>query len=260
MRKLYSSEIKNEFIVYDDDKNAAENVPTIVFVHGLMSSMNSSKARYLMDYCKKKHYRFIVFDNFGHGASSGNFVDQTIGSWLRGLQLVLDKLIKGNKAILVGSSMGGWVALLAALYAPEKVKALVGLATAVDFTEGIWSKLTLKQKQEIKEQGIIKITGNTCNDIYPISYNLIVEAQKHLLLVHDKIELNIPLHLIHGKLDNEVPYEHSLQLMDKITSKQITLKLIKDAEHHLSREVDLEVISNSLDEIIKGYEIKGDAM
>lgn len=111
-------------------------MPHVMFLHGLMSNMNGTKAVFLENYFKQHDYNFIAFDNFGHGKSSGNFLDETIGSWLTGVELVLNKLII-QPTIIIGSSMGAWLAILAAIKFPSKICGLIALAPALDFTETI---------------------------------------------------------------------------------------------------------------------------
>lgn len=248
MHKLYNR-TQDKFIVYNNYRNNNTNIPPVIFLHGLMSSMHSSKALYLIDYCKKNNYNFTIFDNFGHGEASGTFADQTISDWLEGVELVLDKLID-DKAIIVGSSMGGWLALLIALKFPAKISGLICLAPAPDFTENIWQNISAEEQIKMQREGVLEISGRSCEYKYPISYKLIEDAKNHLLLTKNKIDIDVPVHLIHGMLDEDVPYHISLKLLAKITIDQIVLKLIKDAKHNLSREEDLQTISNSLEEII----------
>ncbi|HJD60481.1 MAG TPA: alpha/beta hydrolase [Rickettsia endosymbiont of Omalisus fontisbellaquei] len=248
MHKLYNR-TQDKFIVYNYYRIINTNIPSVIFLHGLMSSMQSTKAIYLIDYCKKNNYNFIVFDNFGCGDASGRFEDQTISDWLEGVSLILNELIDTG-AILVGSSMGGWLALLAALKFPNKTKGLVCLAPASDFTQDIWQNISLSDQNKMQKEGVLEVAGKNCEHKYPISYKLIEDAKKHLLLTKNKIDINIPVHLIHGMLDEDVPYNVSTKLLEKITSKQIVMKLIKDGHHNLSREEDLKIISNSLEEVI----------
>lgn len=248
MHKLYNR-TQDKFIVYNYYRIINTNIPSVIFLHGLMSSMQSTKAIYLIDYCKKNNYNFIVFDNFGCGNASGRFEDQTISDWLEGVSLILNELIDTG-AILVGSSMGGWLALLAALKFPNKIKGLVCLAPASDFTQDIWQNISLGDQNKMQKEGVLEVAGKNCEHKYPISYKLIEDAKKHLLLTKNKIDINIPVHLIHGMLDEDVPYNVSTKLLEKITSKQIVMKLIKDGHHNLSREEDLKIISNSLEEVI----------
>ncbi|WP_425363908.1 alpha/beta hydrolase [Candidatus Tisiphia endosymbiont of Hybos culiciformis] len=290
MNKLYNTE-KKKFITYNNYKSNKKNMPSVMFLHGLMSHMNGTKAVFLENYCKTQDYNFITFDNFGHGKSSGNFLDETIGSWLMGVEMVLDEFLiysndpmnGGNKqgvsvlgvhevreyantpkfcgtnsqeqksiqpTIVIGSSMGAWLAILAAIKFPSKICGVVALAPAIDFTETIWENLTEIQKIQMQQQKWLEVGGRNCNDTYPISYQLILEAKNHLLLNSNSINLKQPVHLIHGMLDVDVPYTISSKLVEKITSDIVVMKLIKDGHHNLARESDLAIIANSLEEII----------
>ncbi|XVN41151.1 MAG: alpha/beta hydrolase [Rickettsia endosymbiont of Argas persicus] len=249
MHKLYNR-TQDKFIVYNNYRNNNINVPDVILLHGLMSGMHLTKALYLIDYCKKHNYNFTIFDNFGHGSASGQFMKETISSWLEGISLVLDELIE-KEAIIVGSSTGGWLALLASLKFPNKIKGLICLAPAPDFTENIWQNISLENQVKMQKEGLLEIQGKNCDHKYPISLKLIEDAKKHLLLTKKEININIPVHLIHGILDEQVPYDVSIKLLEKITSNQMVLKLIKDGKHNLSREEDLRVMTNSLEELIQ---------
>ncbi|WP_341756246.1 MULTISPECIES: alpha/beta hydrolase [unclassified Candidatus Tisiphia] len=259
MNKIYNTENK-KFITYNHYKSNKKSMPSVMFLHGLMSHMNGTKAVFLENYCKKQEYNFITFDNFGHGKSSGNFLDETIGSWLMGVEMVLDKsqFCKANSqeqkniqpTIVIGSSMGAWLAILAAMKFPSKICGVVALAPAIDFTETIWKNLTEIQKIQMQQQKWLEVGGRNCDNKYPISYQLILEAKNHLLLNSNSINLKQPVHLIHGMLDVDVPYSISSKLVEKITSDIVVMKLIKDGHHSLTRESDLAIIANSLEEII----------
>jgi pimeloyl-ACP methyl ester carboxylesterase len=254
MNILYT-ENKDKFIAYHKLKPSKRKAYSIVFHHGLMSDMNGSKALAVEEYCKSQGYGFIRFDNFGHGKSSGEFVQQTISDWLEGLNLVLDQLIDGP-VILVGSSMGAWITMLKTLNSPEKIAGMVCISAAPDFTEELmWDKMTHGEQKQLVDSGYAKITGSSpdCNYTYPISYKLIEDARKHLLLNKDKINITRPVHFIHGMQDIDVPYSISERVVSKIASDNVVLKLIKSANHSLSRPEDLRVICHSLEEIFHLY-------
>ncbi len=249
MNKIYHT-TKDKFIVYNACKSNKKNMLYVIFLHGFMSSMDSTKAVYLENYCREHNANFIRFDNFGHGLSSERFLDCTISDWLEGLELVLD-YFSGNDFILVGSSMGGWLSLLAAPKYPKQIKGLLCIAPAPDFTEeSIWNHLAPMQKEKIQSQGFLKVSNSNSQNKYPISYNLILDARQHLLLNKEIIEINLPIHLIHGIKDEDVSADVSYKLLQKLDSEQIVLKLIKDGDHRLSRPQDLKVISHSLGELI----------
>jgi len=248
---LYTNS-KEKFLAYNKYKTRKRKAPFIIFHHGLMSDMNGSKAMWLEDHCKRNNYNFIRFDNFGHGKSSGKFSNQTISSWQEGLNLVIDKLAK-QPVLLIGSSMGAWITLLTSIKRPNDIIGMVGISSAPDFSEElIWNKLTNIQKEKMKTDGICDVGGSdpNCKHIYPISFNLIEDGRKYLLLNKDKIDIKCPVHLLHGKQDIDVPSSLSEKIFDKVTHNNVSLKLIKDGNHSLSREKDLQMICNSIDEII----------
>lgn len=251
MPKLYFPD-KKKFISYNKHKFKENKAPYIIFHHGLMSSMQSSKAIAIEQYCINKKINYIKFDNLGHGESYGDFTEQTISSWLEGLNLVIDKLVE-KEFLLIGSSMGAWISLLAAKQKYDIMKGLVLLSAAPDFTENlIWQKMSEQQQQELFEKNIINFQGadKDCNYVYPISKSLIEDGRKYLLLNKNNININCPIHLIHGMNDIDVPHQISMQLAEKISHDKITIKLIKDANHSLSRNYDLNIVFNSIEEII----------
>lgn len=273
MKKIYSPD-RDDFIVYhntpakknkdlDEFGNISNNESVgIIFVHGLMSDMNSSKALALEEYCLARGYDYTRFDNFGSGSSSGEFVDQSISTWVNGLKLVMDELsnIKNqsnlketSKFMLIGSSKGGWVSLLAGLMLPELVHSIITIAAAPDFTEELmWKNFSDDQKTEIESKGILHykktVDGNEYG--YPISWNLIEDGRRHRLLNKDSINISCPVHLIHGIEDKDVPYDFSLRAASKIIAKQVVTKLVKDAGHKLAREQDIRLICNSIEELL----------
>lgn len=246
---------KAKSIAYHKSNSTKNKAPYVVFHHGLMSDMNGTKVLWLEEYCKRKDYNFIRFDNFGHGKSSGEFKDQTVTDWLEGFNMVLDELVDGP-VILVGSSMGAWVVLLTALQNSVNnvdIMGVVGLASAADFSEElIWNQISEQEKKALKDDGIafFKKQANNCDLVYPISFKLIEDGRKYLLLNQDNIDIKCPVHLIHGMNDKGVPADISKILFDKINSENLVLKLIKGADHALSRESDMNIIANSIEELM----------
>ena len=261
MKKIFaknsSQRIENnldddDFIVYHNVKSTKNKAPYIIFSHGLMSDKNSSKALAIEEYCVEKDLNYIRYDNFGSGESSGDFPDQNMSSWLAGLKMVIDQLTTGE-VILVGSSKGGWLTLLAALNYPDRIKAIVVISAAVDFTEeAIWEKLPPNQQQEMREKGVTEMAGegDGCDYVVPISYQLIQDGRKHLLLRKDEIAIDCPVHLIHGMQDIDVPHSYSMRAAEKIRSSHVITKLVKDGDHRLSRPEDIRIITNSIEEVM----------
>ncbi len=254
MQKLYTKDKKN-FIAYNKQVNAKNKASCVIFLHGFMSNMNGTKALSVEKHCNQKGYNFVRFDNFGCGESSGFFTKQTITSWLEGINLILS-MQSETKILLVGSSLGAWLSLLATKLHPKKIIGIITLAAAVDFTENlIWRKLTKADQKIMTKQGVAEVRGTNknCSSSYPISYELIMDARKHLIL-DSAIDVNLPVCLIHGMKDYDVPYDISLKIASNLSSECVTLKLIKDADHKLSRPQDLAILNNSIDEIMDLYD------
>lgn len=249
----YQEKLNNsKFIAYDTLKSTKNKEPYIIFSHGLMSDRHGSKALALESYCRENDLNYIRYDNFGSGDSSGKFQDQNISSWLEGLMMVIDQLTTG-RVVLVGSSKGGWLTLLAAQEYPEKVQAIVNIATATDFTEEvIWDQLPADKQQEMQQNGFTEVTGkgDGCNYSYPISFQLIEDGRKHLLLNKDYINISCPTCLIHGMVDIDVPYSYSTRTAEKIKGDQVVVKLVKDGDHKLGRPQDIKLLTNSIEEMM----------
>ena len=213
---------------------------------GFRSDMNGIKATALAGHCRTRDHAFLRFDYFGHGASSGDFRAGTIGRWLEDALAVIDGLTEGP-LILVGSSMGGWIALLAALARPGRVKALIGIAPAPDFTEDlIWGPLSEVQRRELLERGELAASSAYEADVIPITLRLVEEGRRHLLL-RGPIRLSCPVRLLHGMGDPDVPYQTSLRLMEKLTETEAVIELIEDGDHRLSRPQDLTRLFAAVD-------------
>src|SRR4029077_17048808 len=175
---------------------------------------------------------YVRFDYFGHGASSGDFARGTIGRWREDAIAVIDSLTEGPQ-ILIGSSMGGWIMLLAALARRERVAALVGLASAPDFTEELlWPRLTSAQRDEIMEEGTLVLPSDFDPAGYLYTRAVIEDARRHLLL-QPQIALDMPVRLAHGLPDQSVPWRFSLSLAGHLTSRDVAVTLVKGGDHRL---------------------------
>jgi pimeloyl-ACP methyl ester carboxylesterase len=223
--------------------------PGIVFLGGFHSDMTGNKALYLEDYCRRRGQAFVRFDHFGHGASSGDASTGTIGRWTEDAIAVLDSLTHGQQ-ILVGSSMGGWIMLLAALAGPVRIHALVGVAAAPDFTEDLlWPRLDAAQLQELRETGAVTLPSEYDPAGYTYRMSLFEDGKRHLV-TRDPIALDCPVRLLHGMADKSVPWQTSLSLAERLTSPDVVVNLVKDGDHRLSREPDLARLGRTLDELL----------
>ena len=233
---------KNQKIAYKRIKGKS---PGIVFIHGLNSDMEGKKAIFIEKYAKKNKLSFIRFDCRGHGKSSGNFEDFTISEWKKDLFDIIDNLTKGPQ-ILIGSSMGGWLMLLAAKSKKRKISALIGLAAAADFGKDLFNSLSIKNKQDIKTKGITKYTYK--GFAYYLTKEFFIHCTKNKIL-NKKIHFNKPVILIHGNNDNIVKDTMPIKIMKKLSSKNVQIKFLKSSDHSLSSSADLINIKNSLDNI-----------
>ncbi len=212
--------------------------PGIVFLGGFRSDMTGVKATALETFCKERGKAFVRFDYRGHGQSTDAFEDCTLGMWKTDALAVLTKLTKGRQ-ILVGSSMGGWLALLLAIAKPRRIAGIIGIAAAPDFTERLmWEKLTEWQKQEVLSQGRTMMQSSMGTP-YPITRAFIEEARAHLLLDYSEIPVYCPVRLLHGIKDVDVPWEISLALNEKIASQDVKTILIENGDHRLSEPADI---------------------
>ncbi len=219
--------------------------PCVVFLCGFNSDMSGSKAQALDAFCTAREQAFIRFDYFAHGVSSGDFAQATIGRFLADTLAVIDKLTEG-KLILVGSSLGGWLAVLAALARPERVAGLIGIAAAPDATEDLmWQRFPFDLREEIITKGAARIPSRYGEEGYLITRHLIEEARNHLVM-RAPIAIDRPVRLLHGMMDPDVPYETSLALADHLAGNDVQVTLVKDGDHRLSRVEDIELLLRTL--------------
>jgi pimeloyl-ACP methyl ester carboxylesterase len=185
--------------------------PGIVFLGGFRSDMTGTKALALEQHCRAKNRAFVRFDYFGHGASSGTFTDGTIGRWAEDATCVLDEITDGPQ-ILIGSSMGGWIMLLAALARPCRLAGLIGIAAAPDFTEALmWRRYPEAVRETLRRDGVYYQPTPYEEGPYAITMKLIEEGRDHLLLDR-AIDIACPVHLIQGMKDDSVPWQHALTI------------------------------------------------
>jgi pimeloyl-ACP methyl ester carboxylesterase len=218
--------------------------PTIVFLPGFRSDMKGDKATALAAFCEARGQAMLRFDYSGHGASDGQFEHGTIGTWANDALTAIDKLTQGP-LILVGSSMGGWLALLVAPRLPERIAAIVGIAAAPDFTEKLmWDAMTFEERARLMNEGILRVPSQY-GEPTPITRALIEEGRAHQLL-DTPIMLDCKLRLLHGQADPDVPWEMALRIAEQVTSNDVEIILIKDGDHRLSRPGDLALLTRTI--------------
>ena len=224
--------------------------PGVIFCTGFKSDMTGGKALALESWCTGAGRQFTRFDYQGHGASSGKFKDGTIGEWKSDAVAVLDEVTSGPQ-VVVGSSMGGWIAFLLAVARTERIAGIVGIAPAVDFTQALlWPRMTDEARRQIEEEGVWYRPSEYDPEPYPITRTLIEEGRNNLLMP-GPIPFHGPVRLIHGMLDEAVPWEHSLKIADAVASDDVELSFIKDGEHRLSRDSDLSRLISAVQNVIE---------
>ncbi|HKX36132.1 MAG TPA: alpha/beta hydrolase [Rhizorhapis sp.] len=208
--------------------------PTIVFLPGYMSDMEGGKALALDSWAAEKGRAMLRLDYSGCGASEGAFTDGTLTTWRDDVLFLIDRLVEGPFA-LVGSSMGGWLALLVGLARPERLTGLVGIAAAPDFTD--WG-FTEEQKLQILREGKIEEPSDYGDQPY-VTTKAFWQSGEANRLLHGSIAIDCPVRLLHGQRDEVVPWRNALTLAQQLRSADVQTLLIKDGDHRLSREQDL---------------------
>jgi pimeloyl-ACP methyl ester carboxylesterase len=240
----------SHFLAYSRTPAKETNaLPEVVFLSGFGSDMMGTKATALARFCQDRGQAFTRFDYYGHGQSTGEFTDGTISLWLEDTLEIIDRIVE-RPLILVGSSLGGWLMCLAALQRPERVKGLIGIAPAPDFTELLQSRFSKQQQEELKMTGRIHLSSDYDENGYVITSHFVEEARQHLLL-REPVPIHCPVHIIHGMLDVDVPWTMSQRLMEQIESQNAQLTLIKSGGHRLSSPSELEILQNALSQMSK---------
>jgi pimeloyl-ACP methyl ester carboxylesterase len=211
--------------------------PTIVWLGGFKSDMRGTKAETLADFARATGRAYLRFDYSGHGESEGRFEDGTISSWAEEAAAVV--ATAGPRPLLVGSSMGGWIALLVARRLAVPLAGMVLIAPAPDFTEALmWAAFPEEVKRQIETEGRWVRPSDYDESGYPITLALIEDGRKNLVL-DGLVEPGCPVHILQGMLDPDVPWRHAMALAERIARDDVVVTLIKDGDHRLSRDEDL---------------------
>lgn len=220
---------------------------TYVWLSGFKSDMTGTKVTVLEGWAKQHGHGFLAFDYSGHGVSGGAFEDGTISAWREDTLAAIEGLTAGG-LVLVGSSMGGWMALLAALALKPRVAAMVLIAPAPDFTQKLmWPEFSAAQQVEIIEQGRT-LRPSDYGDPYPITRALI-EDGKQWALLDGPIDLKCPIRILQGQQDPDVPWEHAFRLVDALICEDLVFSLIKDGDHRLSRDQDIDRLVQTCEDL-----------
>jgi pimeloyl-ACP methyl ester carboxylesterase len=221
--------------------------PWVVFLGGFRSDMTGTKATHLEAWARLEGRAFLRFDYTGHGASSGRFEDGAIGDWARDAEDAVTRLAPGPR-VLVGSSMGGWIALLLAGRIGE-LAGLVGIAAAPDFTEDLmWAQFDADQRRALMERGVVEEPSDYSDEPDLITRRLIEEGRERLVL-RSPLRLPCPVRLLHGTEDADVPVEVALRLLAHTEAVDMRLTLVKGADHRFSSPDCLEMIVAAVEEV-----------
>jgi pimeloyl-ACP methyl ester carboxylesterase len=245
---------KRRRVAYRLAEGAAGNGPALLWLPGFLSDMASTKALALADWARGQGLPMLRFDYSGHGRSAGDLLEASIGDWVTEAFAMLD-LLAERRVILIGSSMGGWVALLVARQlarqaALARLAGLVLIAPAWDMTERLmWHRMSDEIKATIERDGVYH-EPSLYGDPYPITKHLIEEGRQHLL-GEGLLDLDVPVRILQGMCDPDVPWGHALDLVDLLCCDNVELTLIKDGDHRLSREHDLRRLEATVAALVR---------
>lgn len=229
-------------------RRVAGRGPTVIWVGGFKSDMAGTKAQALADWALAQGRAYVRFDYFGHGESNGDFAKGTISRWREDTLAVIDQLTDGP-LILVGSSMGGWISCLAAAVRADRLKALVLIAPAPDFTEKLMApEMTSDEVRELAETGVW-MRPSDYGDPYPITRELLEDGARWSILP-GPINVDAPVRILQGGEDPDVPWRHALELAHALRGGDVVYSLIKDGDHRLSRPQDIARLLAAVEEVL----------
>ena len=225
-----------------------KNATYIVFLHGFMSDLEGRKPKAFLNFAKKNKLGFFALEYSGHGKSSGKFTNGNISKWTKETTILIKKIVKKNKIILVGSSMGSWISLNQFKFFKKQIVGFLGIGSAPQFLESLmWKKFSKKMKKEIKKNGIINLKHG--NYEYPISLQLIKDGQKNKVFnkkIYDKLKVT----MVHGQKDEAVPVSYSKKILKIFVNSKKKLVIVKNGDHSLSSPKSLNILKKELKVLI----------
>ena len=220
----------------------------IVFLHGFMSDLEGKKPKTFLNFAKKNKLGFLALEYSGHGKSSGKFTNGNISIWTKETKILIKKIVKDNKIILVGSSMGAWISLNQFKFFKKKIIGFLGIGSAPEFLENLmWNKFSKKMKNEIKKNGIINLIHGDYE--YPITLQLIKDGRVNKVL-NKKIYNNLNVTMVHGSKDKSVPVSYSKKVLKVFKNSKKKLVIVKNGDHSLSSPKWLKLLKKELKLII----------
>ncbi len=224
--------------------------PTVVWLGGFKSDMTGTKADALADWARASGRAFVRFDYFGHGVSSGDFARGTITRWREDAIAVVNDLTAGP-LVLVGSSMGGWIACLVALALADRVQGMVLIAPAPDFTETLMRPAIPPEGRVALDAEGVWLRPSDYGDPYPITRGLLEDGARWSILGGAPIPISVPVRILQGGEDPDVPWRHALELANGLKGDDVVFTLIKDGDHRLSRPRDIARLVLAVEELVQ---------
>ena len=229
-------------------KLTQKNSIYLVFLHGFMSDLEGKKPRTFLNFAKKNNLGFLALEYSGHGKSSGKFTHGNISKWTKETTTLIKRIVKKNKFILIGSSMGAWISLNQFNFFEKKILGFLGIGSAPDFLENLmWNKFSKKMKKEIKENKIISLKHGEYE--YPITLQLIKDGRKNKVL-NKKITQKLKVTMVHGSKDQSVPVSYSRKVLKIFTKAKKKLVIVKNGDHSLSSKKWLKLLQKEIRLII----------
>tara|TARA_B100000035_G_scaffold88384_1_gene74305 strand:- start:470 stop:1114 length:645 start_codon:yes stop_codon:yes gene_type:complete len=213
-----------------------------------MSDLEGNKPKAFYNFAQKYNLGFLALEYSGHGKSSGKFIKGNISKWSKDATILIKRIVKKNKIILIGSSMGAWISLNQFKFFKKQIEGFLGIGSAPEFLEKLmWNKFTKKQKNEIKKNGIIHLKHGDYE--YPVTYQLIRDGRKNKVL-HKRIKQKINITMVHGSKDKSVPVNYSKKILKIFENSKKKLVIVKNGDHSLSSPQWLKLLKRELKLII----------
>ena len=229
-------------------KHNQKNGVFVVFLHGFMSDLEGKKPKNFLNFAKKNKLSFLALEYSGHGKSSGKFTNGNISKWSQESKLLIRKIVKKNKIILIGSSMGSWISLNLFKFFKKQIIGFLGIGSAPEFLEKLmWNKFSKKMKKELKKNGIINLKHGDYE--YPITLQLIKDGRKNKIL-NKKINKYLRVTMVHGSKDKSVPVNFSRKVLRMFSNAKKKLVIVKNGDHSLSSQKWLNLLKRELKIII----------
>ena len=229
-------------------KHTKRNRDYIVFLHGFMSDLEGKKPKTFLSFAKRNNLGFLALEYSGHGKSSGKFTNGNISKWTKETAILIKKIVKKNKIIIIGSSMGAWIALNQFRFFEGQIKSFLGIGSAPEFLENLmWKKFSKKIKSEIIKKGIYNLEHG--DYVYPITLQLIRDGRKNRIL-NKKMKSKINVTMVHGQNDDVVPVSYSRKVLKIFKNAKKKLVIVKNGDHSLSSTKNLRLLKKELNLII----------